>query len=324
MSDLLYQRESYSAVLLPQGEHRFFQLAMPSDILAECSFVSSRDSDPVAGFQRVLDKKRAQQIADYIDSGLGTIPTSIVLSAQSAANFEYDSKKKTVSFDKNPHSFLILDGQHRVYAFFLASQGLRVPVVIYNNLSRRDEVRLFVDINSKQRGVPNELLLDIKAMAEYEKDEETKFREIFDLFNDDLKSPLFQKLSSSSREPNKISRVTFNTALKSIYNITGSRPSSEVKEIIGNYLLAFSNGLKKISGSDDVLFQSIPFRAIIAFFSNVAEKVKDKYGADYSVENFSEVLDAPFDAIRVSSIQGNSISKIKSHLEKSLKTDFSL
>ena len=146
-------RESFAAVLLTQGEHRFYQLAMPSDVLAGCTFVSTRDSDPDTGFQRLLDPKRAQEISAYIDSGHGTIPTSVILSAQEVCNLGYDSRNKTVSFEIDPKSFLILDGQHRVYGFKKAETKIRVPVIIYDGLDRRDESRLFMDINSKQSGV---------------------------------------------------------------------------------------------------------------------------------------------------------------------------
>lgn len=324
MSDATYERESFAAVLLPQGEHRFYQLAMPSAILAECSFVSSRNEDPEVGFQRLLDKSRAQQIANYLDSGLGTIPTSIILSAQQAANFEYDSKTKTVRFDKHPHAFLILDGQHRVYAFRLAEQSMRVPVVIYNSLSRRDEVRLFVDINSKQRGVPNELLLDIKSLAEYENTEEEHFRKIFDLFETDYNSPLFGRLSASQKATNKITRVTFNSALKSISSILNSKEPSEIYEILGNYLHAFCSGLRALEGHDNKVSQSVPFRAIVGFFATTAAKVKDRYGAEYSIDNFSKILQPVFQTIKIQSFSGSSVSKIKEALEKSLKVDFSL
>ena len=54
--------------------------------------------DPVDGFQRMLDKDRAKEIADYIDSGRGSIPNSIVLSAQEKAKMVVDGKKKTLSF----------------------------------------------------------------------------------------------------------------------------------------------------------------------------------------------------------------------------------
>lgn len=155
----------YSSSTITQNKYRFVTLTMPSSVLARTCFVISRDEDPILGFQRLLDKSRAQQIADYIDAGLGTIPTSIVLSAQENARFRVLGRGKTVEFYDVPKAFLILDGQHRVYGFSLAKSELRVPVVIYNGLSRRDELRLFIDINTKQKPVPNELLLDIRKLA---------------------------------------------------------------------------------------------------------------------------------------------------------------
>ena len=214
---------SYTAVLLSQGKHRFYTLAMPSRVLAETCVVDPRTENPIDGFQRVLDKRRAQEIADYIDVGFGTIPGSIVLSAQPEAELEYIRKARTVRFKKNPRSFLIIDGQHRVYGFKLSKETLRVPVVIYNGLTRSEEARLFMDVNTKQRPVPPELILDIKQLAEVETDVEALLRDVFDEFNTDSKSPLFGQLSSSERTKGKISRVTFNQAIKSIWNTFSER-----------------------------------------------------------------------------------------------------
>jgi DGQHR domain-containing protein len=76
------ERLRYSVSLVRQGKHSFYTLTMPSDVLARTCVVSTRREDPIKGFQRTLDEKRAGEIAQYIDSGLGTIPNSIVLSAQ--------------------------------------------------------------------------------------------------------------------------------------------------------------------------------------------------------------------------------------------------
>jgi DGQHR domain-containing protein len=108
---------SYTASLISQGRSRFYSLAMPSDVLAETCTVDTQEADPVRGFQRRLDPKRAQDIADYIDKGFGTIPGAIVLSAQPEAHLEYNRPKRTLKFRKGPRAFLILDGQHRVYGF---------------------------------------------------------------------------------------------------------------------------------------------------------------------------------------------------------------
>ncbi|MDC0831782.1 DGQHR domain-containing protein [Geitlerinema sp. CS-897] len=172
-----HTEQRYTFSNITQGKYRFYSLTMPSDVLAKVCYVTTREEDPQKGFQRVLDKKRAQEIAEYIDSGLGTIPNSIVLSAQPEANLRVIKNGKILAFDAKPKSFLVLDGQHRVFGFVLAKSQLRVPVIIYNGLTRQEESRLFIDINTKQRPVPNELLLDIKKLADYETDIEKQLGE---------------------------------------------------------------------------------------------------------------------------------------------------
>lgn len=171
----------------------------------------------------MLDKTRAQQIADYIDSGFGTIPSSIVLSAQPEAALKILGGGKTLEFTDTNKAFLVLDGQHRVYGFSLAKTTVRVPVVIYNGLKRQDETRLFIDINTKQRPVPNELLLDIKRLADYESDQEKLLGAVFDQFCDKSDSPLLGLMSPASRTSGKISRVTFNSALSRCCRFSGTR-----------------------------------------------------------------------------------------------------
>jgi DGQHR domain-containing protein len=262
-------RPGFAATLISQGKHRFFSLAMPSEILAKSCFVSSRFEDPVEGFQRSLDKVRAQHIADYIDNGMGTIPTAIILSAQQESEFEYIGKSTTVRFNVLPKSFLILDGQHRVYGFSMAKENVRVPVIIYNGLTRREESRLFIDINTKQRPVPQELLADIKALAEYENESEAYLREIYDSFNTSSSSALFGKLSPSEKATNKISRVTFNAAVKPITTIFGDKESEEVYQILNDYLITMFIGFKK-RGLENRILNPYVFRAIVSVFPDVA------------------------------------------------------
>lgn len=312
--------------LVRQGEHRFYSLTIPSDVLAETCFIISRDEDPKVGFQRELDTKRAQEIAAYIDSGLGTVPSAIVLSAQEAAELKYDSKKKGISFRKDPKAFLILDGQHRVYGFSMAKTALRIPVVIYEGLSRRDETRLFIDINSKQKGVPPELLLDIKKLAEYESSTEDFLRQIYDLFIQDGTSTLYGKLSPASKARGMISRSTFNAAVKSLIKIFGGKEPSEVYEIFNNYLSAFDEGVLRKNKIHDQLFVSTVFKAVSCFFPIVAAKVKDRFGAIYTADNFAYFLDEVGNRIKPTKFTkpGNAYTPLLNHLEESLSVDFTL
>jgi DGQHR domain-containing protein len=203
---------TYSASLVSQGNHKFYTLTVPSKVLAMSSRAVKRDEDPVSGFQRRLDKRRAQEIADYVDSG-GVIPNSIVLSAQQDANFSYSHSRRSVTFTIAPGAFFILDGQHRAYGFHLANKTVnRVPIVVFEGLTLAQECQLFMDINTKQRPVPNELLLDIKKLAEHEDDEERFNGEVFDLFRNSQGSPLAGLLSPAAKAPGKLTRVTFYAA----------------------------------------------------------------------------------------------------------------
>jgi DGQHR domain-containing protein len=318
-------RISYTASLLIQGAHRFFTLSMPSDVLAESCMVEPRYQNPAEGFQRALDEKRARDIATYIDSGLGTIPSSIVLSAQPEANLQYNRPNRTLSFDKNTRSFLILDGQHRVYGFRLAQSKLRVPVVIYNGLSRTEEARLFMDINTKQRPVPNELILDIKRMAETESNSEALMRDVFDTFNNRADSPLFGLMSPFERRKGKLSRVTFNGAIKPILDtLSGAKPDY-VYEVLGAYLQSCLGGLRQ-NDVESMITNPTMFKGLMLLFPSVAEKVADRRGTDFSVTNFNEVLAPMFERVRRADLAnpGKSPSSLVDIFKKGLRTGFTI
>lgn len=314
-----YKRESYSCSLISQGVTKFYSLTMPSEILADTCFVSTRDDNPRDGFQRILDKTRAQEIADYIDSGRGSIPTAIILSAQKEADLQYSSKNKTIEFNLCPNAFLILDGQHRIYGFTLAKTTVRVPVIIYNGLTRKEETRLFVDINTKQRPVPSELVLDIKSLAEYESNIESFCREIYDLFNERSDSVLLGLLSPSQRKSGKLSRVTFNSAIKPIYGVFGERDAEEIYAFLNAYLKAFSAGLNK-KGIQNYIKPTL-FKAIMQFFPHVARSVD----GDYTIDAFSNALVPVFSSMTSSKVaKATSIKTIYDHFVDCLNKNFTL
>jgi DGQHR domain-containing protein len=320
-------RRSFGSVsLVRQGDHRFYSLTLPSELLASTCFVIGREEDPESGFQRILDQKRAKEIAAYIDSGLGTIPSAIILSAQPDAELEYDSQRKSLSFKCVRKAFLIIDGQHRVFGFMLAKTAFRVPAIIYSGLSRRDETRLFIDINSKQKGVPAELLLDIKKLAEYEMGEEELLREIFDTFMKDSSSALYGRLSPSSTAAGKISRSVFNTALKPLVRVFGGRSHVELYGILNAYFVALNEGVLRRHKLAELLFSPIFFRAACAYFLLVAPKVKDRFGAVYTVENFYFFLEQVGENIKPSRLKGpgSAYKPIVESLEDALKGTFQL
>ncbi|MEO0434878.1 MAG: DGQHR domain-containing protein [Cyanobacteria bacterium J06656_5] len=316
----------YTVSNIIQNKTKFYSLTMYTDVLTKCCFVSSRDEDPIHGFQRVLDEKRALEIANYIDKGHGTIPSSIILSAQSEAEIEIIGRGRTMEFKPVPKAFLILDGQHRIYGFAKAKSNLRVPVVIYTGLTRKEESRLFIDINSKQKGVPTELLLDIKRMAEYENSTEQSLRDIFDHFNKYPDSALYGKLSPASKVKGKISRVTFNNAVSPVAKFFGDRDAEELFQILNSYLNAFIFGFYKPNSVEEQLFSSTVFRATFAVFPEISSKVKDRFGPEYNADNYHSVMEEMFEKLNIQKIKkpGSSYKALAKHFSDSMKRNFTL
>jgi DGQHR domain-containing protein len=267
---------SYRALLISQNGRRFYFATIPVDELFPYCFVARRDEDPLAGFQRALNEPRADDIAKYLSQGTGSIPSNIVLSAQSTAQLKYSPRAVTISFVPVPKAFLVLDGQHRLWGYHKCPIKHRVPVAIYSGLPRSEEAKLFVDINTTQRGVPAALLLDIKQIAEIESNKEKLLREYFDKLNKDPKSPLVGKLSASKSLTGRISRVTFNRAVSGAL-LTGVLLDADADlryRLILNYLNAFDAEM----ADKRFLVRSAYFEAIMEIFDEVVRSTITVHG----------------------------------------------
>jgi DGQHR domain-containing protein len=319
------ERLRYSATLILQAGKQFYSLTMPTDVLARCSYVTSRNEDQEHGFQRTLDKKRALDIARYIDTQEGTIPGSIILSAQPQAQLKLIGGGTTIEFSFQPKSFLVLDGQHRVYGFSLAESALRVPVVIYSGLTPTEEARLFIDINTKQRQVPNELLLDIKQLAEREDDRDALLREIFDLFSQDSSSSLMGLMSPATRQSSKISRVTFNLAFKTVLPVFTVPTAASVFAVTNAYIAAFIDALAELGLRDRITSPTV-FRAIMDTFPEVARISAAQHGKSFTKTRFSAVIDPIVQGLTVGKFEKNakSVKDMSAMFAKSIAKDFSI
>lgn len=260
-------RASYRALLITQNGRRFYFATIPVDDLFAYCFVSRREESPVDGFQRNLNESRADDIARYLADGTGSIPSNIVLSAQSIANLKYSPRAGSISFSREPKSFLVLDGQHRLWGYNKCSVRHRVPVAIYSGLTRATEAKLFIDINTTQRGVPAALLLDIKQIAKIESGKEQLLRELFDKLRNDSHSPLKGKLSPHKSLAGQISRVTFNRAVNAALSsgVLLDTEGDNRYRLIVNYLNAFDSELP----DKGLLTRSAYFDAIFEVFDEV-------------------------------------------------------
>ena len=312
----------YAISLIRQGNHRFYTLTIPSNILSSCSFATTKDEDPALGFQRVLDPKRAADIANYINEG-GSIPSSVVLSAQPEANFRSVDRSKTAAFNFTPHSFLIIDGQHRVFGYSKANVAIRVPVVIYDGLSKEEEARLFIDINTKQKPVPKELLLAIRSLARTESDIEAILGQVFDLFDQQQNSALKGKTSSTKKSANKIDRVTFSAGLRPHLPLFDGKEVSYIYNMWNEYFSAVLTGLR-LNQVENSFALKTTLRAFCEIFPDVVQRVQDKYKSKYGVDNFYQVISPIFNLASTNFSKPSSILNLANDMKKKLRSGLAL
>lgn len=272
------KKPSYPALKISQNNQTFYFATIPIKDLFEYCFVARRNEDPKHGFQRLLSEERASDIAAYLKKADGSIPINIVLSGQPNAKLKYDSRSKTIAYERTKKAFLVLDGQHRLWGYNKCGVKHRVPVAIYENLKRQQETKLFIDINTNQKGVPAALLLDIKQVAMIENQKEQILRQIFDKLSKDSDSRMRGKLSASRSIPGKISRVTFNRAVGVSLDsgiFIDSDDDTRYKTI-RNYINAFYEELAE--GSKQLIVRSAFFEAIFDIFNQTTDRTLTQSG----------------------------------------------
>ena len=282
-------RISLDAICCKQNDQLFFITCINSDVLKEMCFVSRKKEDPKKGFQRLLNNKRAKEIAKYLDNAKGIIPSALIVSAQPNAKLRFDKNTNKLSFDVISESLLVIDGQHRLYGLYEAEGKYEIPVVLFDSLKTSDEVKLFIDINTTQKGVPTALILDIKNQAGTETKLEERQRELFDKLNTD--SVLAGYLLPNESKTGKISRTVFNTSTKQVFE---NGPISDlgdelIYKTLKNYLEAVDVIFKETGNPNARINKTILFKCIMTIFNEVCEKCLIKY-KDLKVESLLSYL----------------------------------
>ena len=162
------------------GDHTFFTFLIRPDELLKIAYVghkASRDTDNLETYQRMLQSARLNKIAGHINGG-GKFPTNIVVNLKTprGSKLRFDQKERfghgTLGELYLPPTYAsawIIDGQHRLYGYAYAREAddgfnedsTLLPVLAFEDLPADQEMNLFIDINSKQVKVRNNLLVEL-------------------------------------------------------------------------------------------------------------------------------------------------------------------
>jgi DNA sulfur modification protein DndB len=135
--------------------------AFPGRWLLDHSTPSRRIDDPKKGFQRIVKEQRAKEIARTVLDTQRTFPNAITL-ATTAKTFNVED---AVLHVPDSAKFLVVDGQHRLWAQKYSKIEGTYPSIIHMDRTEQQMAELFLEINDNQRRVPSSLRWDLVRLV---------------------------------------------------------------------------------------------------------------------------------------------------------------
>ena len=324
------------------GGETFYTFLIKPDELLKIAYVghkASRDIENLETYQRMLQPTRLKKIAEYINSG-GKFPTNIVVNLK--------TKRRTdLRFDQIQNfgdevlgilylppiysSAWIIDGQHRLYGYTYArrSEGFNedttvLPVLAFENLPADKEMKLFIDINSKQVKVSPGLLVELYSGLHWRSpDPEEAFQallsRIASRLNSEKTSPLYDRVvvtgkrktrdrcltQTSIRDGLRVAKLLGTFSQGAI--VPGPLSTGRVDEYDDNlkkgllvltecfrmFSTQLENHWKTGDGPGGYLCTNNGIRALFHIIKDVADHIRQKNGSDLYLfdadETFAEV-----------------------------------
>jgi DGQHR domain-containing protein len=260
-----------------QTEPRILLAAVPGSWLLKHSTPSWRIEDPELGFQRVVKEERAREIAVAVLDQGRTFPNAIVLATDSETLRARDCEVRLAGDAK----FLVVDGQHRLWAQKYASHEAVYACVIHTGLTEVDMARLFLEINDNQKRVPSSLRWDLVRLVRPDDDpagiEASEL--VFELATD-RNSPLYQRIDLTGEQGEiDLKQGSIAPELKSL--VSSKRGWFRDTSFEQHYeaLIRFFAGLRSVdpdgwrSGATPLVKARV-LRALIRTIPDIARKLK--------------------------------------------------
>ena len=219
------------------GGHNCYAFSISPEYLLKIAFVSHRakgKASDVQTYQRMLSRSRLTKIREYIEED-GIFPTNIVVNLEKGrATWDRSVQEENpADIDVGILGWLhirpayksawIIDGQHRLYAYSGLEQAknAKVCVLAFEGLPESHQAQLFIDINAKQKRVPQSLLQELFADLRWEADKiEERISAVISRaiqeLDADRDSPFFGRIQASE-DPKSLTRcISMNSIFSSL------------------------------------------------------------------------------------------------------------
>ena len=279
------------------------------------------------GYQRLLDKSRAKEFADYIidaqEKQDAFLPTSVFMATDKDLPFDQTSNTIEIILD-DVCPLNIVDGQHRIEGLRLAAKkdpqilDFEFPVNIGVNLSEVVQMYHFLIVNTKQKKVDESIAQRIKARLSQLIDiadtltlpkrlrksilagDDASALEYIIFLNTVADSPWKDKIKMANDNTRgySINQKSFVNAIKKyilVYNnpIRDRYSPEQQHRVFLNYWIALTN---IIGENPAVLFKSLGVDLFCKFYVYFLSKL-DNIASDFTIQTMQALLDRVFESV---------------------------
>jgi|CXWL01.1.fsa_nt_gi DGQHR domain-containing protein len=249
-----------------------------------------RIKDPERGFQRIAKDQRVKQIAAAVLDHKRGFPNAIILATDKK---DLAINGCDISLSSNI-KFLVVDGQHRLWAQKFSKYEAAYACVIHCALDEIGMAKLFLEINDNQKRVPSSLRWDLVRLVRPKDDHSAivAVELVYELSNSE-DSPLYRRIDLTGELPSPENFVNQGSLAPEIKNIVSKKGlfkeadfDLQVKTLT-IYLTAIKNsdstGWQK---GTSPFYKTRVLRVLIRLLPEIIEHLKVKHLEDLEVNAF--------------------------------------
>jgi len=209
------------------GIKAYIYMSKVKDILP-IYYVAVRGRDEIEGaVQRVLNKRRIASIKNFVLDGNMFLNTFIL--NWTDENYPIQFKNGEMLIPIVSAAAQVIDGQHRLEGLKMAIEENNeigeqfIVVIMTEKLSTKDAAKIFLNINTEQKPVPQSLVYDLFGEVKDKNSHIVRATDIANELHSDINSPYYQciKLPGSSQGVGKIDLSTVVNSLKTYIDTDG-------------------------------------------------------------------------------------------------------
>ncbi len=273
-----------------QKKVTFYSGVINSKEFANAVTVVPRSEDPKKGIQRILNSQRVKSIAEFVRKENGIIfPNSIILNCSKETIY----KNGELIVPDKKDSILLIDGQHRFEG--VVKSGVNMPLIVtfFIGLPVKDQAKIFLKINSTQKGINTSLVYDLFHLTRSGENVDMIAVDLVYKLNEENGSPWFGMIKTNDARTKKeaTNSASFIAPLKKILKsrdgIFSNLDFQHQYVILENYFNAIKNLFPDQWGNKQyiltkgvgvsVFLKLLPYILVKCFVvqDNLCEKVGD-------------------------------------------------